>query len=99
MLADAVSLWSSATSAVYALNENFNSALEQFETENIKPNDEVQNNYSVEHLQCELELYKSMLETSQMQHLELSKQSRFINISFSDTLYDILILISPPEII
>ena len=80
MLADAVSFWTSASSAIASINENISSALENFEVENTRNHndDNIDEINTIDHLRYDLELYKGLLEDAQMQHFELSKQSRVL---------------------
>lgn len=80
MLADAVSFWTSASSAIASINENISSALENFEVENTRNHndDDIDEKNTIDHLRYDLELYKGLLEDAQMQHFELSKQSRVL---------------------
>lgn len=76
MFADARSLWSSASSAIASLNENISTALEKIDADIDGP--EGNSKEVVDQLKADLDTYKAMLEDAQMQHFELSKQSRIL---------------------
>ncbi|KAJ1430654.1 hypothetical protein B484DRAFT_395830 [Ochromonadaceae sp. CCMP2298] len=76
MLRDARSFWTSATTAIANINENINTVLENFEAENQAGDSDAED--TVGELMTELESYKSLLNDAQMQHFELSKQSRIL---------------------
>lgn len=72
MLSDARNLWK----AMQLLNENISSALEGLDQSD---DTEIATENSTEVVEKdELELYKKMLDDAQMQHFELSKQSRLL---------------------
>lgn len=82
MLSDARSLWNTAQKAIAMVNENVTTALENFEADNFGDMRNIQNQQiaasseMLQQLEHDLNEYKRLLEDAQMQHFELSKQSR-----------------------
>jgi IgA-specific serine endopeptidase len=77
MFGDARSLWSTATNAFATINENISTALEKIDAE-IDAQDRPQPVNDVDYMKTDLDAYKELLDDAQMQHFELSKQSRIL---------------------
>ncbi len=78
MFSDARSFWTSASSAIATINENISTALDKIDQDVDNEYGEPSVKEVVDQLKADLETYKSMLEDAQMQHFELSKQSRIL---------------------
>lgn len=73
MLSDARTLWQSASSAIASFNENISTALD-----NLDKDASEEDKLAMEQIQKDLHEYKKLLDDAQMQHFELSKQSRML---------------------
>jgi hypothetical protein len=73
-------LYSICSNAIATLNDNITTALENFELEAIQREKNVleKETDNVHDLQRDLDMYKKLLDDAQMQHFELSKQSRML---------------------
>lgn len=68
------------SNAIATLNDNISTALENFELEAVQREKNVleTDNDNFDNLQRDLDMYKKLLDDAQMQHFELSKQSRML---------------------
>lgn len=68
------------SNAIATLNDNITTALENFELEAAQREKNVleTGNDNIDNLQRDLDMYKKLLDDAQMQHFELSKQSRML---------------------